>query len=108
MSTGYPYGASYAAPFHGRAPFPQNAGILQKRIIRHTATSREGEFLWGFRFNQPVNLKFFVPLATAGDFIKPSPYGRAGLFFLEAESDKEQESLYKSLISGALYNFKYR
>ena len=108
MSTGYPYGASYAAPFLGGAPFPQNAGTFQKRIIRHTATSREGDSLWGFSFNQPVNLKFFVPLATAGDFIKLSPYGRAGLFFLEAETDKEQELLYESLLAGGLYGFNYR
>jgi len=107
MSTGYPYGASYAASFLGRAPLPQNAGTLQKRIIRHTATSRDGDSLWGFSFNQPVNLKFFVPLATAGDFIKPSPYGRAGLFFLEAQSDKEQELLYESLLADSLYGFNY-
>lgn len=107
MSTGYPYGASYAASFLGRAPLPQNAGTLQKRIIRHTATSRDGDSLWGFSFNQPVNLKFFVPLATAGDFIKPNPYGRAGLFFLEAQSDKEQESLYESLLAGSLYGFNF-
>ncbi len=107
MSTGYPYGASYAASFLGGAPLPQNAGTLQKRIIRHTATSRDGVSLWGFSFNQPVNLKFFVPLVTAGDFIKPSPYGRAGLFFLEAQSDKEQESLYESLLAGTLYSFNY-
>jgi len=107
MSTGYPYGVSYAAPFLGGSPVPQNAGTFQKRIIRHTATSKDGESLWGFSFNQPVKLKFFVPLATAGDFIKPSPYGRAGLFFLEAQSDKEQELLYESLLADSLYGFNY-
>jgi len=107
MSTGYPYGASYAAPFLGRPPLPQNAGTLQKRIIRHTATSKDGDFLWGFSFNQPVNLKFFVPLARAGDFIKSSPYARAGLFFLETQSDKDQESLYACLLAGSLYGFDY-
>lgn len=107
MSTGYPYGASYAASFLGGAPLPQNAGTLQKRIIRHTATSKDGDSLWGFSFKQSVNLKFFVPLATAGDFIKSSPYGRAGLFFLEAQSDTEQELLYERLLAGSLYGFNY-
>jgi hypothetical protein len=107
MSTGYPYGASYVASFLGGAPLPQNAGTLQKRIIRHTATSKDGDSLWGFSFKQPVNLKFFVPLATAGDFIKSSPYGRAGLFFLEAQSDQAQELLYQSLLTGRLYGFDY-
>ena len=105
MSTGYPYGASYAAPFLGRAPMAQDAGNLQKRIIRHTATSKEGDSLWGFSFKQLVNLKFFVPLATAGDFINSSPYGRAGLFFLEAQSDKEQKALYESLLGNSVYGF---
>jgi biotin carboxylase len=108
MATGYPYGASYAAPFLGGAPLAQNAGSLQKRIIRHTATSKCGDFLWGFSFNESVNLKFFIPLATAGDFIKPSPYGRAGLFFLEAQSDKEQETIYESLLAGKIYCFNYK
>ena len=107
MSTGYPYGASYAASFLGKEPMPQNAGTLQKRIIRHTATSKDGDYLWGFSFKQPVNLKFFVPLATAGDFMKPSPYGRAGLFFLEAQSDKAQELLYESLLADSLYSFNF-
>lgn len=107
MSTGYPYGTSYAAPFLGGAPLTQNAGTLQKRIIRHTATSKDGDCLWGFGFKQTLNLKFFVPLATAGDFIKSSPYGRAGLFFLEAQSDTEQESLYESLLAGGLYGFNF-
>jgi biotin carboxylase len=105
MSTGYPYGVSYAAPFLGGAPLPQNAGTLQKWIIRHTATSKDGDFLWGFSFNQPVNLKFFVPLATAGDFIKPSPYGRAGLFFLEANSDSEMGKIYNKLCSRNIYTY---
>ena len=107
MSTGYPYGASYVAPFLGENPVPQSAETLRRRIIRHTATSTEGESLWGFTFNIPVNLKFFVPLATAGDFIKPNPHGRAGLFFMEAGSDEEQDEIYRLLLEGTLYRLNY-
>lgn len=103
MSTGYPYGASYAASFLGEAPMPRSAGSLREKIIRHTATSRMGESLWGFHFTQPVDLRFFVPLAEAGEFIKPSPYGRAGVFFLAAKSHDEQSAVYKSLLEGSLY-----
>jgi biotin carboxylase len=105
MSTGYPYGASYAAPYLGGAPFPLNEGTLQKRIIRHTATTREGEFLMGFSFNQSMDLKYFVPLATAGDFIKPSPYGRAALLFISAASKEEEISLYSLIKNRKLFNF---
>jgi hypothetical protein len=105
MSTGYPYGASYAAPFVGEKQVPISAARLQERIIRHTATSCRGEQLWGFQFKKPVDLRFFVPLAAAGDRIEPSPYGRAGLFFLAAASKGEQESLYRNLLDGELYSY---
>ena len=105
MSTGYPYGASYAASFLGEDPVPLSAARLQERIVRHTATSKLGQSLWGFHFTQPVDLRFFVPLAEAGDFIKPSPYGRAGVFFLAAKSDLEQKAIYKSLLEGRLYRY---
>ena len=105
MSTGYPYGASYVAPFVGKEQVPKSAARLQERIIRHTATSRHGESLWGFQFQKPVDLKFFVPLATAGERIESSPYGRAGLFFLSAANKVEQDSLYRSLLNGELYSY---
>lgn len=105
MSTGYPYGASYAAPFVGGQQAPRSAAKLQERIVRHTATSQDGESLWGFQFKKPVDLRFFVPLAAAGDRIEPSPYGRAGLFFLAAASKGEQDSLYRNLLDGELYSY---
>jgi hypothetical protein len=105
MSTGYPYGASYAAPFVGEKQVPKSAARMQERIIRHTATSQHGESLWGFQFKQPLDLKFFVPLTVAGDRIEQSPYGRAGLFFIAAQSEEERESLYRSLLQGELYSF---
>jgi carbamoylphosphate synthase large subunit len=105
MSTGYPYGAAYAAPFVGKEAPEQGAGGLRNRIIRHTATSRDGESLWGFHFTQPVDIKFFLPLAVAGEFIKPSPYGRAGLFFLGAKSDVEEKEIYQSLLERSLYRY---
>lgn len=105
MSTGYPYGASYAASFLGEAPLPRSAGSLCERIIRHTATSRMGESLWGFHFSQPVDLRFFVPLAEAGEYIKPSPYGRAGVFFLAAKSDEEFNQIYNSLCKNKIYKY---
>jgi len=105
MSTGYPYGASYATSFLGENPVPRSAARLQERIVRHTATSKLGQSLWGFHFTQPVDLRFFVPLAEAGEYIKPSPYGRAGVFFLAAKSDDEQSAIYKSLLDGGLYRY---
>lgn len=103
MSTGYSYAASYAAPFIGGQQALRCAAALQNHIIRHTATSRHGESLWGFQFKRPVDLKFFVPLATAGERLDPSPYGRAAIFFLAASSKTQQDVLYEQLVEGNLY-----
>ena len=142
FSTGYPYAASYAAPFVGKEPaslvIPQSrkeegrpslrcdrhggpaatraasgdqgvpsltAAGLRERITRHTVTSRDGASLWGFRFACPVDIRLFVPLATSGDFIGPSPYGRAGIFFFRSTAGREQDILYKMLLDGKLYSF---
>ena len=104
FSTGSPYAASYAAPFVGKVPSPRDIGDVQERIIRHTVTSRDGASLWGFHFTIPVDIRLFVPLATSGDLIGASPYGRAGIFFFHSPSEDEQEKLYRSLLNGTLYS----
>lgn len=105
FSTGYPYAMAYAAPFIGKdAPVLDDCAI-KERIIRHTATSLCGDSLWGFRFACPVDIHLFVPLATSGDFINASPYGRAGVFFFRASTVDEQEKLYQKLLDGDLYTF---
>jgi biotin carboxylase len=105
LSTGYPYAASYAAPFVGEAPCSMDEAAIHERITRHTVTSKDGAPLWGFQFSAPVDIRLFVPLATSGDFIGPSPYGRAGIFFFRSPSDDDQENLYRNLLGGDLYSF---
>ncbi len=105
FSTGYPYAANYAAPYLGKAPGPCNMVDAQEKITRHTVTSEKGASLWGFRFADALNIRLFVPLATSGDFIGASPYGRAGIFFFNSPSAKEQETLYQKLLVGELYSF---
>ncbi|MCU7847158.1 MAG: ATP-grasp domain-containing protein [Candidatus Thiodiazotropha sp. (ex Lucinoma kastoroae)] len=105
FSTGYPYAASYAAPFIGETPHPREDSDLVERIIRHTVTSKVGTSLWGFQFSVPIDIRLFVPLATSGDFIDPSPYARAGIFFFRSSSDEEQERLYRDILDGNLYSF---
>ena len=106
FSTGYPYAASYLAPFVGEVPRPRDIGDIQERITRHTVTSKDGASLWGYRFTCPVDIRLFVPLVTSGDFIGPSPYGRAGIFFFCSPSEGEQEELYRKLLDGELYDFR--
>lgn len=104
FSTGTPYAANYAAPFIGSSDCKPAAHTHNEYIIRHTVTSRQGISLWGFRFSQPVDIRLFVPLATAGDFIEPSPYGRAGIFFFSTTSESGQEALYQQLLANKLFS----
>lgn len=105
FSTGYPYAASYAAPFVERKALPADDGASGHRITRHTVTSKDGAALWGYQFTCPIDIQLFVPLATSGDFIDPSPYGRAGIFFFRSESKQDQDQLYRQLLAGKLYSF---
>ncbi len=103
-TTGYPYAASYAAPFVGKVTSLRDVGDVQERITRHTVTSKADAALWGFQFTVPLDIRLFVPLATSGDFIAASPYGRAGIFFFRSSSETEQERLYRKLLGGELYS----
>lgn len=104
FSTGYPYAASYLAPFIDAAPLPRQEVDIKERITRHTVTSRNGAPLWGFQFSMPLDIRLFVPLATSGDFIDPSPYGRAGIFFFGSATKIEQQRLYQAILDGNLYS----
>lgn len=106
LSTGYPYAASYAAPFIGGSASPVSSDAKREHIIRHTVTAPEGAMLWGLRFARPVDIRLWVPLATAGDLLAPSPAGRAAIIFFRAASAAEQESLYSDLLAGTLYSFE--
>ncbi|MEW8440538.1 MAG: hypothetical protein AB2689_20515, partial [Candidatus Thiodiazotropha taylori] len=68
--------------------------------------SRQGTLLWGYQFNRPVDIRLFVPLATSGDRIEASPYGRAGVFFFGSSSVEEQYGLYQSILEGKLYTLE--
>ena len=104
FSTGYPYAANYLAPFIDVAPLPWQEEGIKERITRHTVTSRNGTSLWGFQFSIPLDIRLFIPLATSGDFIDPSPYGRAGIFFFGSATKIEQQRLYQTILDGNLYS----
>lgn len=107
FSTGYAYAENYVAPFIGIKPQPRKACEIIARITRHTVTSKKGVSLWGYQFSVPVDIRLFVPLATSGDNIDPSPYGRAGIFFFRSSSIDEQQRLYQTILDGNLYSVSY-
>ncbi|MBK1827521.1 ATP-grasp domain-containing protein [Haloferula rosea] len=104
FSNGQPYAANYASGFLGCLPVAADSSAAEEWIIRHTVTSPGGMSLWGLEFRHPVELKLMVPLASSGDFLQPSPAGRAAIFFLRASSADEQHAQYQQLLSGDLYD----
>ena len=107
FSTQYAYAANYAAPFIGNPIESEIDKKLKHQIVRHTITSKEGELFWGLQFRQAMTIKLFVPLATSGDYISPSPYGRIGVVFLELGSEGERNAVYQKLLDRDLYNLDY-
>jgi glutathione synthase/RimK-type ligase-like ATP-grasp enzyme len=107
LSTGYPYAANYAAPFIGRSlePFHEQGGA-GNLIVRHTMTAPQGMPLWALRFNRPVNIRLWVPLAMAGDRLDPVSNPRAAIVFFDSRTPEEQQAIYNDLITGSLYSFE--
>lgn len=108
FSTGYSYAENYVASFLNENIQPWTSQKVIDRIIRHTITSKETELFWGLQFSEKVKIKLFVPLATSGDEIKPSPHGRVGIFFLQTNSSTEQNILYQKLLARKLYTLDYQ
>jgi biotin carboxylase len=105
FATGYPYAASYAAPFVDRKASVPDPQAIRQRIIRHTASAKTEHSLWGFSFSSPVEIRLFVPLAISGEPLGAGPSGRAGVFFFRAASAPDEDLLYKQLLTGGLYSF---
>lgn len=84
LSTGYRYAQAYAAPFVDRKAA---SGKLEERfIMRHTLTGNTTVALEHLRFCDPIRIERWVPLATSGDELRPSPLGRIGILFAGAVS----------------------
>ena len=94
FSTCYGYAASYVAPFMGEPPFSKECGKTHNWILRHTISRSDAGTLAGFEIPISAEIRMFVPLATSGDVIEASPFGRVGILFLRADSADQLEMLY--------------
>ena len=101
LSTGFSYAENYARPFIDRT-FEGAAG-RRNAIMRHTISLREERIYGALRFHRPVAVERFVSLATAGERIGPSPFGRIGLLFARADGPAELDELMRTTLRGELY-----
>jgi biotin carboxylase len=105
-STGYPYAASYTAPFIGLSAAPADTAVERHFIIRHTACPPEATSFFGLMFSRPVDLQLIVPLALVGDSLETGPSGRSALIFVRCATKQEQNVDYQSLLDGKLLEFR--
>lgn len=101
LSTGFNYAENYVRPFIGK-PFEGREG-RRSAIMRHTISLREEQTFGSLRFNRPLQVEMFVPLALAGDRIAPSPFGRIGILFARTDAGAALGDLMQAALGGELY-----
>jgi biotin carboxylase len=102
LSTGFNYAENYVRPFIGQ-PFSGDAPD-RKAIMRHTISLGQETTYGALRFHTPIAVERFVSLATAGDRIGPSPFGRIGILFARVDTRPELEALMRTTLRGELYS----
>lgn len=103
LSTGFPYAANYARAFLGH-PLLNNTQAKEQHILRHTLTLPKANVLEYLHFETPLNIERWVPLATTGDAIAPSPASRIALLFARCQSQSELQHLASLARQRQLYN----
>lgn len=101
LSTGFDYPAAYAAPFCGSQATPAVPG--QRWILRHTLAGDVTTSLQHLHFRVPLRIERWVPLATGGDELRPSPLGRIAILFAEADTQQGLLALSQTTTAHALY-----
>ena len=103
LSTGFPYVASYAKGFLGQRAAGE--ALKQHFILRHTLTMPHEGLLQHLHFNYPVHMERWVPVASTGDLIAPSPVGRMALLFARCANAGELQTLASHATQRRLYTF---
>ncbi len=103
LSTGFKYAESYAAPFLGKSVTATPHDDEKSWILRHTISTPKDIRFAGIRFMKSIEMKKFIPLATAGDIIKASPFGRIGLLFAQTSTKSEQDVLMSEMLNRNIY-----
>lgn len=83
LSTGFPYAARYANTFVEK----EDGALIHhqvRSIVRHTITQDSKCILMSIQFNDDLDILRFVPIASAGDTLAPSPGGRVGIMFIDS------------------------
>lgn len=103
LSTGFPYCESYARPFIGQAMIEPPKALQHNWITRHTVSLPYEQHMESVAFRSPMQIVKWVPLAIAGDLIRPSPFSRIGLLFVESGNREDQDRLFERMLRREIY-----
>lgn len=101
-STGYPYAQNYVNTFLG-LPYINPVEDKQKYVLRHTITQNSDGIFLDIAFKENFSIEHYYSISTVGDFLKPSPDGRIGIFFAQTGSLQERNQLLSSMLTRELY-----
>lgn len=110
LSTNFNYAEMYTS-FFVEKDFPvsnnSNNEEVNKKIIRHTITqSSKGVFNY-IHYKVSLKLDRYVSISTNGDHLSPSPMGRIGIIFIDAETELRKKELIDKFISKQIYDVKF-
>lgn len=104
LSTGFDYPGAYVTPFCEDRVQPLHPDDLQGRfIMRHTLTGTYAAPLERLRFRVPLHIERWVPLASCGDPLQPSPLGRMAILFADTPSREALLGLVQITTAHGLY-----
>lgn len=104
-STGFPYSEFYTRPFINKKISINEEPKLRKKIVRHTISSSTDYFFQSIKFSRPLNLVELVPLTLPGKILKPSPFDRVALMFLDCDGKDIFDSTWQQVLNRTLYFF---
>ncbi len=106
LSTGYPYADAYVSSFLGGQP-PVVNNFAARNVVRHTVTGSCAGVLQSLAIKTNVAITEWIPLATVGEKLDPSPKGRVAVAFFEAKDLAERDALVHNLLSGQVFRISY-
>lgn len=109
LSTGFDYASAYVEGFTGETNTLTKKLELDSRfILRHTITGDITAPLEYLHFKKPLQIERWIPLATCGELIRPSPFGRIGILFSNAESKENLLQLAEATVNHTLYHIEHQ
>ncbi|HEX4878915.1 MAG TPA: ATP-grasp domain-containing protein [Limnobacter sp.] len=104
LSVGEGYVAQYLAPHLNMPVHTTPTNRPARHILRHTLTVPQATSLHHLRFEVPLQIERWVPVASTGDALGPAPKGRIAVLFAQANNHDELKHLALRAISRTLFS----